>query len=124
MCKCFTHRILKLALCGRHHLCLTDKKSKSHNDFQSLILISDGPVCVCVCVCVCRFMPWAIRLNLCVHPSLKWFLTRRIILDESDSGVLQWSLETPISQISCSVIIVLQYQTVSFSYFREKYKQA
>ena len=53
MYKCFTHRILKLALCGRHHLCLTDKESKMHNDRQSQILIkSDGPVCVCVCVCL------------------------------------------------------------------------
>lgn len=54
MYKCFMHRILKSALCGRHHLCLTDKESKIHNDLQSQMLIkSDGPLCTCVSVDLC-----------------------------------------------------------------------
>ena len=73
-------------------------------------------ICVCLSAGLC---PGLLGWNLCIPPSVKWFLTRRNILDASDSGDLQWSLEIPTSQSCCSVIIVLQYQIVSFSVQRK-----
>lgn len=78
---------------------------------------------MCVFVCVSDLRPGLLKWKLRVLPSVKWFLTRVIILDESDSGDLQWSLDILTSKLCCSTVILLQYQTVSFSWLREKYKQ-
>lgn len=75
------------------------RKARLVETFKGHTLISDGGVCVCLQVYAQGYS----ARNSYVPPSVKCFLTRMIVLDDSDSD-LAGSLKIPTSQLCSSIL--------------------